>query len=255
MSGIGSNSAGRRVLVLGGTSEIALAIVGELQRRSPREVVLAGRDAAALQRAGAQLSAAGCDVRAVVELDALTPAGHEQALGEAFRALGAVDIAIVAIGVLGRREGQARDSDGDVEVLRVNAVGAGSLLLRVAERMRASGAGAIVVLSSVAAERPRRANAVYGASKAALDSLAQGLGDELREDGVKVLVVRPGFVHTRMTRGMSPAPMATTPGEVASATVRGLDGDAHTIWVPGYLRLVMLTLRSLPRPIFRRIRQ
>ena len=90
-----------------------------------------------------------------------------------------------------------------------------------------------MVLSSVAAERPRRANAVYGASKAGLDALARGLGDDLQDDGVRVLVVRPGFVHTRMTRELSAAPLATTPQVVARALREGLDGRAQTIWVPG----------------------
>ena len=103
------------------------------------------------------------------------------------------------------------------------------MLMHSAERLRRAGGGSIVVLSSVAAERPRRANAVYGASKAGLDSLAQALGDELREEGVRVLVVRPGFVKTRMTEGLEAAPLATTPEAVASITARcarrrGADG-------------------------------
>jgi len=247
--------AGHRVLVLGGTSEIALAIVTELQRRSPREVLLAGRDAEGLERAGALLRGEGCEVRAPVELDALDLGGHAAAMRRAFAALGGADIVILAVGMLGRRAAEPREIDADTLVLQTNAVGAGSLLLQAAERLRSDGGGALVVLSSVAAERPRQANAVYGASKAALDSLAQGIGDELRNEGVRMLVVRPGFVHTRMTRGLAPAPMASTPEAVARATASALESDAHTIWVPGYLRWVMLVLRTLPRPIFRRIRQ
>ena len=112
-----------------------------------------------------------------------------------------------------------------------------------------------MVLSSVAAERPRQANGVYGASKAGLDSLAQALGDELREQGVRVLVVRPGFVKTRMTAGLDPAPLATTPEAVARVTVEALDGVGHTVWAPAMMRWVMLVLRLLPRPIFRRMKQ
>jgi decaprenylphospho-beta-D-erythro-pentofuranosid-2-ulose 2-reductase len=251
----GARATGRRVLVLGGTSEIALAIVGELQRRSPRQVVLAGRDLVALEQAGGALRSQGCDVREPVLLDALDLAGHDAALERAFLSLGGVDIVILAVGVLGAREGEERDVEGDVNVLQTNAVGTGSLLLRAAERLKGKGNGTLLVLSSVAAERPRRANPAYGASKAALDFLAQGLGDQLHEEGVRVLVVRPGFVHTRMTRGLDPAPMASTPENVALATVKALEGSAHTVWVPGYLRFVMLVMRIVPRPIFRRIRQ
>lgn len=255
MSAPGARAEGRRVLVLGGTSEIALAIVAQLQSRSPRQVLLAGRDPAALREASGALREGGCDVREPVVLDALDIAGHDAALEQAFSSLGGVDIVIVAIGVLGAREGGPRDVDADVEVLATNALGAGSLLLRAAERMRGKGNGTLIVLSSVAAERPRRANPAYGASKAALDSLAQGLADQLHEEGVRILVVRPGFVHTRMTSGLDPAPMSSTPEQVAVETVKALEGRTHTVWVPTYLRFVMLVLRMVPRPIFRRIRQ
>ena len=109
------------------------------------------------------------------------------------------------------------------------------------------------MLSSVAGERVRRSNFVYGASKAALDGFAQGLGDALVGSGVHVLVVRPGFVHTKMTTGLEPPPFSTTAEEVASAIVRGLRRDAEVIWVPPALRWVMAVLRHVPRPLFRRL--
>ena len=109
------------------------------------------------------------------------------------------------------------------------------------------------MLSSVAAERARASNAIYGAAKAGLDALAQGLADQAAADGVRVLVVRPGFVRTRMTAGLKPAPFATTAEAVADATVRALAGRAHTVWVPGSLRLVFAVLRHLPRRLYRRL--
>jgi decaprenylphospho-beta-D-erythro-pentofuranosid-2-ulose 2-reductase len=243
------------VVVLGGTSEIALATVSELQRRLPREVVLVGRDGEALARAASALQAAGCPRVATVELDALDLGRHAEAVGQAFERLGGADIVILALGVLGERGGMPSDVAGAVEVLQVNVVGAGSLLIESARRLQEGGGGQLVVLSSVAAERPRRGNAVYGASKAALDALAQALGDDLAEHGVRVLVVRPGFVHTRMTEGLDPAPLATTPDAVARAIVEGLDGKAHTVWAPRGLRWLMLVVRMLPRSILRRMKQ
>jgi decaprenylphospho-beta-D-erythro-pentofuranosid-2-ulose 2-reductase len=109
------------------------------------------------------------------------------------------------------------------------------------------------VLSSVAAERARAGNAIYGAAKAGLDALAQGLGDASASSGVRVLVVRPGFVKGRMTAGLKPAPFATTPEVVAAATVRALEGRAHTVWVPGALRPMFAALRLVPRPLYRRL--
>jgi decaprenylphospho-beta-D-erythro-pentofuranosid-2-ulose 2-reductase len=248
-------SGGTRVLVLGGTSEIALAIVGELQRRAPREVALVGRDPGALARAAADIHSAGCERALTFELDARDLDRHEQVIGEAVDELGGADIVILAVGVLGERGGLPDDASAALEVLQVNTVGTGSLLIASARRLREQGTGTLVVLSSVAAERPRRANAVYGASKAGLDALAQAFGDELRERGVRVLVVRPGFVHTRMTRGLAPAPLATTPQALAGVVVDGLDRGAHTVWAPRSLRWLMLVIRIIPRPIFRRLKQ
>jgi decaprenylphospho-beta-D-erythro-pentofuranosid-2-ulose 2-reductase len=250
-----AGSAGGRVIVLGGTSEIALATVRELQGRAPREVALVGRDPEGLARAAQTLQVAGCPQVVTVELDALDIDRHAERVGEAFERLGGGDIVILAAGVLGERGGMPADVASAVEVLKVNVVGAGSLLIEAARRLRERGGGQLIVLSSVAAERPRRGNAVYGASKAALDALAQGLGDELREDNVRVLVVRPGFVHTRMTEGLQPAPLSTTPEAVARVVVEGLDSRAHTVWAPHALRWLMLIVRMLPRSIVRRMKQ
>jgi decaprenylphospho-beta-D-erythro-pentofuranosid-2-ulose 2-reductase len=120
-------------------------------------------------------------------------------------------------------------------------------------KLRAQGHGTLVVLSSVAAERPRGANFPYAASKAAVDAYAQGLGDALAGTGVHVLVVRPGFVHTHMTAGLKPAPLATTPEAVADAVADGLRRGAHTVWAPPRVRWLMAILRHLPRSVFRRL--
>jgi decaprenylphospho-beta-D-erythro-pentofuranosid-2-ulose 2-reductase len=250
-----TGSSGRRILVLGGTSEIAQAIVRELQSRSPREVALVGRDMDALALSAEELIQLGCPRAVAFELDALDVGRHEQVLAEAFDALEGADIVILAIGILGERGGLPRDISAAVELLRVNMAGAGSLLIHAAEKLRQQGSGTLVVLSSVAGERARAANVVYGASKAGLDALAQGLGDALHDQGVRVLVVRPGFVHTRMTRGLQPAPLSSTPQSLARVVVKGLDQESHTVWEPPSLRWLMVGIRMLPRPLFRRLRQ
>jgi decaprenylphospho-beta-D-erythro-pentofuranosid-2-ulose 2-reductase len=135
----------------------------------------------------------------------------------------------------------------------VDFLGAGSLLLHCLRRLREQGTGTLIVLSSVAAERPRANNAIYGAAKAGLDALAQGLADAEADSGVRVLVVRPGFVKTRMTEGLPAAPFATSAEAVAEATVAALGSRAHTIWVPAHLRYLFAVLRHLPRPLFRRL--
>jgi decaprenylphospho-beta-D-erythro-pentofuranosid-2-ulose 2-reductase len=253
LRGDAAGGGGRRVIVLGGSSEIAVEIVRELQRRAPREVALVGRDRESLSRAATNLRANGCERVLELELDALELERHGEVIARAREQLGGVDIVVVAVGVLGQRGGLPEDLADAVAVLRVNVVGAGSLLLHAARAVLDDGGGTLVVLSSVAGERPRKANVVYGASKAALDALAQGLGDALVRDRVRMLVVRPGFVRTRMTAGLAAAPLATTPEAVARDVVAGLERGAHTVWSPRKLRWLMVVLRLLPRPIFRRL--
>ena len=161
---------------------------------------------------------------------------------------------ILAFGILGDQEEAERDTDAALAVLRTNFVGAVSVALPLSRRLRAQGHGTLLVLSSVAAERARRANFVYGSSKAGLDAFCQGLGDSLVGSGARVVVVRPGFVHTKMTAGRAPAPLATTPEAVADAVVRGLEKGAETIWAPPALRFVFAGMRHLPRPVWRKVK-
>lgn len=242
-----------RVLLLGGSSEIGLAIVRRLAAEEPISAVLLGRSAERMEAAAADLGRAGVSAVTTQVVDADDLEGHEQAVAAAFADPAGIDIVVAAVGKLGGQEGLDTDRDEALEILRVNFVGLGSLILSSLKRLRDQGRGTLVVLSSVAAERPRASNAIYGAAKAGLDSLAQGLADSVATSGVRVLVVRPGFVTTRMTEGLKPAPMSTTPEAVADATVAGLASGAHTIWVPGKLRWVFAILRHLPRAVFRRL--
>ena len=155
-------------------------------------------------------------------LDADDIPAHRQTIERAFADAGGFDVVVIAVGVLGAQAGLDADPDEAIDVMRVNFLGAGSLLLECLRQLRRRGEGTLVLLSSVAAERPRAANPIYGASKAGLDALAQGLSDAIASSGVRVLVVRPGFVKTRMTANLKPARFATTPDVVASATVAAL---------------------------------
>jgi decaprenylphospho-beta-D-erythro-pentofuranosid-2-ulose 2-reductase len=242
-----------RVLLLGGSSEIGLAIARRLRADGPVSVSLLGRDRGRLEAASRELERDGVATASIEVADADDPGAHEQAVTAAFEALGGVDVAVLAVGQLGAQAGLDADPAEAVEIMRVNFLGAGSLLLHCLRRLRDQDRGTLVVLSSVAGERVRAGNAVYGAAKAGIDGLAQGLADATAGTGVRVLVVRPGFVTTRMTAGLDPTPMSSTPDEVAGATVQALAGRAHTIWVPGRLRYVFAVLRHLPRSVFRRL--
>ena len=243
------------VLLLGGSSEIGLAIVRRLVARRTRTVVLAGRDPEALKPAADDVRGLGAETVDVVAFDALAPDGHDAFVDDVFGRYGDFDLVLLAFGILGDQEEAERDTETALAVLRTNFVGAVSVALPVARRLRAQGHGTLLVLSSVAAERARRVNFVYGSSKAGLDAFCQGLGDSLVGSGARVVVVRPGFVHTKMTAGRAPAPLATTPDAVADTVVRGLEKGAETIWAPPALRFVFAGMRHLPRPLWRRVRQ
>lgn len=239
------------VAVLGGTSDIGLAIAGQLVARGSHTVVLAGRDASALAAAGERL---GGDAKVhVVAYDARDDDGHRTVVDDMVAAAGDLDLVVCAVGVLGDQSHLAGHPGDAARLLRANFAGPAATLLAVAERMRTQGHGRIVVLSSVAGVRVRAANFVYGSSKAGLDGFALGLGDALTGSGVDVVVVRPGFVHGRMTAGLDPKPFASTPQQVAAATVRALERGDDVVWVPGVLRWVMTVARLLPRAVFRRI--
>ncbi|MEU3900463.1 decaprenylphospho-beta-D-erythro-pentofuranosid-2-ulose 2-reductase [Streptomyces sp. NPDC045251] len=239
------------LLVLGGTSEIALATARRLVARRTRTVWLAGRPSPALDRSAERLRDLGAEVRTVA-FDALDPESHETALGKVF-AEGDIDMVLLAFGVLGDQAHDEREPLNAVRVAQTNYTGAVSACLISARALQAQGHGSLVVLSSVAGERARRANFIYGSSKAGLDAFAQGLGDALHGTGVHVMVVRPGFVRSRMTEGLEEAPLATTPEAVATAIELGLRRRSETVWVPGALRVVMSALRHLPRGVFRRL--
>jgi decaprenylphospho-beta-D-erythro-pentofuranosid-2-ulose 2-reductase len=241
------------VLVLGGTSDIAVATAQRLVGRRNANVVLAGRHTDRMAQIAEELRAAGAGHVDTVEFDALNIDSHEAFVKEVWDRLGDVDIVLVGFGVLGDQKLAERDSTEALRIVQTNYVGAVSVLVPVAARMRAQGYGTLVVLSSVAAERGRRSNFVYGSSKAGLDTFAQGLSDSLADSGARVLVVRPGFVRSKMTVGRQPAPFSTTPAKVAEAIDEALRRRSELIWVPSVLRWVMAVVRHLPRAIFRRL--
>jgi len=241
-----------RILLLGGTSEIGLAILAALSAPPETEILLAGRDEAALEAAGKTLP---YQIR-TYRYDATETAAHEELIRDIF-AGGPVDMIISAAGVLIPQPTLDQDPQQAAVLIDTNFTSHVTTLLASAARMRAQGSGTIVVLSSVAAIRPRKANMVYGAAKAGLDAFARGLADSLFGTGVRVLLIRPGFVTGRMTAGMDPAPLATTPAAVgaavAAALARDPRRDSRAVWVPQKLAGLAHAMRLVPRPLWRRV--
>jgi NAD(P)-dependent dehydrogenase (short-subunit alcohol dehydrogenase family) len=241
------------VLLLGGRSEIGLEVTERLVREGARSVCLAARRSAELDAEEARLRAAGATDVTRVEFDADDVAAHDEVLARVLTAEPPVSVAVLAFGVLGDQARAEDDAAHALAVVHTDYVAQVSVLTHLARLMRAQGSGRIVVFSSVAGVRVRRANYVYGSAKAGLDGFAGGLADALHGSGVRLLLVRPGFVIGRMTAGMSPAPLSSTPGQVADAVADALRRDRDVVWVPGTLRPLFALMRLLPRAVWRRM--
>jgi decaprenylphospho-beta-D-erythro-pentofuranosid-2-ulose 2-reductase len=241
-----------RILLLGGTSEIGLAILAALRPGPGDEVILAGRDVQRLEAAGKALN----HPVTVARYDA-TEASTLQAFADEICAGGVPDLVIAAAGVLTPQPLLEQDVRLAATMIETNFTGHVTALLAFGEAMRRRGSGTIVVLSSVAAVRPRKFNSVYGATKAGLDAFARGYADSLHDAGVRVLLVRPGFVTGRMTEGMQPAPLATTPERVGAAVAAALrdhgTGGKKVVWVPAPLAGLAAVMRLIPRPAWRKM--
>lgn len=242
-----------KILVLGGTSEIGLAIATEYLSHAPAEVVLACQPGDELAQVCAeQLLGAGAGQVRVLDFDATAFDTHEAVLAQAWEG-GDVDVAIVAFGLLGEAEQLWRDQARAVQIAQVNYTGAVSVGVLLGQRMSAQGYGQIIAMSSVAGERVRRSNFVYGSTKAGLDGFYTNLGEALEPAGVKVLVIRPGQVRTRMSAGVKEAPLTVDKQAVATQAVDAARDGKRLIWAPPLFQLVMFVLKHIPGPIFRKL--
>ena len=237
--------------MLGGRSEIGLAVARRLAREAT--VVLAARRSDDLDAEEKLLLDAGAAHVDTIEFDADDLAAHRPLLDEVLRRHARIDTAVVAFGVLGDQARAELDAEHAAQIVHTDYVAHVAVLTHLAAILRAQGSGTIVVFSSVAGARVRRANYVYGSAKAGLDGFASGLADALHGSGVRMVLVRPGFVVGRMTAGMTPAPFSSTPDQVAEATVRAIVRRRGEVWVPPVLQPIFALLRHAPRAIWRRM--
>jgi decaprenylphospho-beta-D-erythro-pentofuranosid-2-ulose 2-reductase len=241
------------ILLLGGTSEIGLAICERYLQNAHARILLAampndpGRDDAV-----AQMKAAGARSVELIDFEATAPDSHPKMIDEAF-ADGDVDVAIVAFGVLGDAEELWQNQRKAVLAAEINYTAAVSVGVLLGEKMRAQGFGQIIAMSTVAGERVRRSNFVYGSTKAGLDGFYLGLAEALREYGVRVLVIRPGQVRTRLSAHVKEAPLTVDKEYVANLAVTSAAKGKELVWAPAAFRYVMIVLRHIPRSIFRKL--
>lgn len=233
------------VLLLGARSDIG----GEIAKRicKGREVVLAARGDAGLVDVEKQLLNAGAASVRFVDFDATDTASHRSVVEQA----GEVTSAIVAFGILGDHNRAEHDEAEAARIATVDYLAQVSMLTVLADEMPA---GEIYAFSSIAGWRARRANYVYGSTKAGLDAFCQGLMDRLHGSPLRLILARPGFVIGSMTEGMKPAVMSVTPGIVADAVVTAARrGRSTTVWIPRRLALLAAVMRVVPRPVWRRM--
>jgi decaprenylphospho-beta-D-erythro-pentofuranosid-2-ulose 2-reductase len=241
------------ILLLGGTSEIGLAICKRYLQNAHARILLAampddpGRDGAV-----AQMKAAGARSVELIDFEATDTDSHPKMIDAAF-AGGDVDVAIVAFGLLGDAEELWQNQRKAVQIAEINYTAAVSVGVLLGEKMRAQGFGQIIAMSTVAGERVRRSNFVYGSTKAGLDGFYLGLGEALKPSGVRVLVIRPGQVRTRMSAHIKEAPLTVDKEYVANLAVTASAKGKELVWAPGAFRYVMMVLRHIPRPIFRKL--
>lgn len=241
----------RVIAVFGGRSEIGLAVATRLAPGAT--VALVARPGPMDQAVAACLDAGAAGVE-VFTFDADDIASQPGVVDAIEARLGRIDVAVLAFGILGDQAAAERDSTLAAALLHTDFVAQASLLTVLAQRMRTRGSGTLVAFSSVAGQRVRRANYVYGSAKAGLDGFASGLADGLHGSGVHLIVARPGFVIGRMTAGMDPAPFSTTPDQVAEAVVRRIrSGRGVELWIPWPLRPMFLIAGLVPRAVWRRL--
>jgi decaprenylphospho-beta-D-erythro-pentofuranosid-2-ulose 2-reductase len=199
------------------------------------------------------LRAAGATTVEIRHWEATDVDSHRKVIGEIFDEFGDIDMVYAPAGILGSQDAFDADPSFAAAAVQINFGGLVSACLVVAERMKQQGHGMIVLMSSVAGLRARKDNYVYGSTKAGLDAFAQGLGDSLVGTGIRVMVVRPGFVHTKMTEGMSAAPFSTTPDKVAELIVQGMAKGTEVVWAPPILQVPFFVFRLLPRALWRKV--
>lgn len=242
------------ILLLGGTSEIGLAICERYLRNAKARIVLAAMpDDPGRADAVAQMKAAGAKSVELIDFEATDPGSHPKMIEQAFNAGGDIDVAIVAFGILGDAEELWQNQHKAVLAAEINYTAAVSVGVLLGEKMRAQGFGQIIAMSSAAGERVRRSNFVYGSTKAGLDGFYLGLAEALREYGVHVLVIRPGQVRTRMSAHVKEAPLTVDKEYVANLAVTASAQGKELVWAPAAFRYVMMVLRHIPRNIFRKL--
>jgi len=243
----------KKVLILGATSAIAQHVARLLAAKGAA-LYLVGRNAVQLEAVRQDVAARGASKAESFAVDLNDYAQHEALVDRAEAALGGLDGVLVAHGILGDQAESEKRFEAAQQVIVTNFNSAVSLLTVVANRFEAKKAGTLVAISSVAGDRGRQSNYVYGAAKAGLSAFMQGLRNRLYRSGVKVVTVKPGFVDTPMVAHLKKNALFTSPEKVARGIVRAAEKGKDVVYLPGFWALIMLIIRMVPEFIFKRLK-
>jgi short-subunit dehydrogenase len=240
----------KRILVLGATSAIAIAVTRRLVTPSAHFFLVA-RSKEKLTAVAQDLLVRGASRVDMIVADLDDTQAHPQMLAVAISQLGALDLAVLAHGVLGDQVAAEREYSAAEPILVTNFLSAVSLLTWLANYCESQRQGTLAVISSVAGDRGRKSNYVYGASKAALDAFLSGLRNRLDRSGVQVLTIKPGFVATPMTAHIPKNRLFATPEQVATGILNAVRGRKDVVYVPWFWRPIMAIIRAVPERIFK----
>ncbi|MCC8401224.1 SDR family oxidoreductase [Paraburkholderia sp. MMS20-SJTN17] len=243
----------KNIVIVGATSAIAMACARQWVKQGARFFLVA-RNADRLQQVADDLTARGAQAVLCHQMDIDQLGDHAAMMQRCVTELGAVDIVLVAPGTLPDQGGCQHDVDVAVREFNTNAVSVIALLTRVANLIEAQRGGTIAVISSVAGDRGRQSNYLYGSAKAALSAFCEGLRARLFKVGAHVVTIKPGFVATPMTAGLPlPGPLVATPDRVAGDIVRAVEKGRDVVYTPWFWSGIMLIIRSIPGRVFKRL--
>jgi decaprenylphospho-beta-D-erythro-pentofuranosid-2-ulose 2-reductase len=241
-----------KILIVGASSAIAEATARRYAARGARLHLLA-RDPERLAMIARDLEVRGAAAVTTALFDASQHLDAEALLAAALTALQGIDLVLFAHGVLSDQ----RTCEQSVAELRaafeINTLSTLALLTPLAAQLQTQGHGTLAVISSVAGDRGRQSNYVYGASKAALDAFLSGLRNRLARHGVQVLTIKPGFVDTPMTAGFKKGPLWASPDTIAAGIVQAIESKRDVVYLPWFWRFIMLVIRSIPERLFKRL--
>lgn len=243
----------KRVLIIGATSAIAEACA-RIAAADSAALYLLARDLPRAQAIAQDLALRGAASVAAAQLDVTDTAAHAAVLDAAWTALGGVDIVLVAHGTLPDQARCNADTDYALREFEVNATATIALANRIANKLEAQGGGTLAVISSVAGDRGRTSNALYGSAKAAVSTFLSGLRQRLHANGVNVLTLKPGFVDTPMTASFRKGLLWAKPERVARGIMRAIQRRRSVVYLPWFWRPIMAVIRCLPEPLFRRVK-